>query len=108
MEYAAHISSARWRDSAARAAEFEAAGHRCRICNREGTAGNPLEAHHRTYQNLGRERAEDLTALCRECHRDVTAILRARYYESLMPMRADVPMLRDARVLASDPTAGSL
>lgn len=39
-------------------------GERCAVC----CSSQGLEVHHRTYQNLGREKAQDLTVLCRECH----------------------------------------
>jgi 5-methylcytosine-specific restriction endonuclease McrA len=37
----------------------------CQVC------GSPkdLDVHHNTYANLGREKEEDLTVLCRDCHR---------------------------------------
>jgi 5-methylcytosine-specific restriction endonuclease McrA len=43
-------------------------GRRCVICNRETSTDNPLEVHHRTYENLGHEALTDCIVLCRECH----------------------------------------
>lgn len=43
---------------------YRDAGYRCSVCN----ADEPLDAHHRTYENLGREKAGDVIALCRRCH----------------------------------------
>lgn len=40
------------------------AGYRCSTCN----ASVPLHVHHRTYENLGREKASDVIALCAPCH----------------------------------------
>lgn len=42
------------------------AGWRCQICNSQ----HDLHAHHRTYENRGRELAhlDDLVCLCRRCH----------------------------------------
>ena len=62
MNYQIYIESEEWkakRDDAVRSA-----GHRCQICNRKGI----LNAHHRTYKNLGNEQPGDLTVLCRRCH----------------------------------------
>ncbi|MDX3965512.1 MAG: HNH endonuclease signature motif containing protein [Bradyrhizobium sp.] len=99
MDYQKHIASSKWRRGSARLAELEAAGHRCRLCQTEATPDSPLEVHHRTYENFGNERSEDLTALCRECHREVTNFLRARRYAAVEPKRADVLRLRDLRGL---------
>ncbi len=44
---------------------FRRVGYRCQICN----GGSRLEVHHRTYDRLGKERVDDLTVLCDECHR---------------------------------------
>lgn len=62
-DYQTYIHSPAWR-ARATAAKVRA-GWRCQVCNREGG----LEAHHRTYERLGRERREDITVLCRDCHR---------------------------------------
>lgn len=62
-DYHTYIQSDAWRK---RANECKRrAGYRCQLCN--GT--DRLEAHHRTYERLGREEPGDLTCLCRECHR---------------------------------------
>lgn len=42
----------------------ERAGNRCQLCNKPGT----LHVHHRTYENIGDERPNDLIALCGYCH----------------------------------------
>ena len=78
-QYGRYISSAAWQASPARLAELRASGYRCRLCfASEGQAR--IEVHHRTYRNFGRERAEDLTTLCYDCHLDVTCMERARKY----------------------------
>jgi hypothetical protein len=51
--YREYIRSSKWKLSAARLGELEAAGHRCRGCFAPGTAEEPLEVHHRTYERLG-------------------------------------------------------
>ena len=62
--YDRYIQSDAWRK---RADECKRrAGYRCQLCNSAG----PLEAHHRTYERLGREKPEDLTCLCSRCHRE--------------------------------------
>ena len=42
---------------------YEAEG-KCQICN----SPENLEVHHRTYERIGNEHLDDLTALCRKCH----------------------------------------
>ena len=95
--YVQYIGSAAWRQSPARLEEIEASGRRCRLCNAD-SGQDQLQVHHRTYERLYAELAEDLTTLCARCHLDVTSILRARKYEGRTPLRADV-----VRPLASPP-----
>jgi hypothetical protein len=38
----------------------------------------PLDCHHRSYANFGREEVGDLSMLCRDCHTAITASVRAR------------------------------
>jgi 5-methylcytosine-specific restriction endonuclease McrA len=38
-------------------------GNRCRLCNRPAQV-----VHHRTYDRIGEEETDDLTALCWDCH----------------------------------------
>lgn len=40
--------------------------YRCRLCN----SNKKLKVHHRTYNNLGQEKLEDLLTLCGKCHFD--------------------------------------
>lgn len=107
MNYKQYISSNAWRRGAARLAALAAAGNRCSLCPSEGSPENPIEVHHRTYERLGEERPEDLTALCRSCHHEVTNFQRARTYAVRVPKRADVVELRDPRALPCDPTRGA-
>lgn len=55
--------SSRWR--AKRKACYARFGNRCAVCY----SPNNLEAHHRTYRRLYNEHPDDLTCLCRDCHR---------------------------------------
>lgn len=100
MDYASYIASHRWRTNAARLRELAVAQGKCRLCSRE----QPLEAHHRDYDNLGNERDGDLVALCGECHHEVTGIIRRRRYQTRKPLCADVRCMRDARIALRDPT----
>jgi sirohydrochlorin ferrochelatase len=59
--------------------ELRRAGYRCRLCNL-GSPDVVLTVHHRTYERLGKELADDLTTLCMECHRAVTDHERRRRY----------------------------
>ena len=90
VSYDAYIQSGAWRSNPAREQELQLAGHRCRLCNRSHPKVR-LELHHRSYARFTRELAEDLTALCSECHEFVTECLRRRRYaESSPPSVPDV------------------
>ena len=75
--YDVYIHSDAWRLSPARLAELLASDGRCRICN-DGGSTTILHVHHRTYERLGCELADDLTTLCEPCHVVVTAMQRER------------------------------
>jgi 5-methylcytosine-specific restriction endonuclease McrA len=99
--YANYISSHAWRNSPARLAELKAASFRCRTCNASADDVQ-LEVHHRTYERLGCEKVEDLTALCPECHRSVTSDLRRRRYSRRTPVFGNVD-IGNCRVPLFDP-----
>jgi hypothetical protein len=101
-DYQAYINSHAWKTSPARMGELEAAGYRCRICNRSVDEVR-LEVHHRTYENFGREVQADLTALCSDCHLAATSELRNRRYAARIPHYSDVPPV-DPRMALFDPT----
>lgn len=62
-EYAEYLASDAWQDLRLEALRRD--GHACRICN----SSKRLDVHHRTYERFGNELLEDLTTLCRKCHR---------------------------------------
>lgn len=65
VNYHAYIQSNEWKEKAT--AAKERAGWRCQVCNRSASEIT-LDAHHRTYENLGHEEPDDITVLCRNCH----------------------------------------
>ena len=89
MNYHEYLGSGEWREHPVRLAELEASGFRCRLCN-DGGGNTAIEAHHRTYENLGNEQPGDLTALCRTCHRVVTDHQRRTRYADLEPRHANI------------------
>lgn len=99
--YHSYISSHAWRNSPARLAELKAACFRCRLCNASAD-DTQLEVHHRTYERLGCEKVEDLTALCSQCHRSVTAESRRRLYSRGAPAFANIDV-GNCRVPPFDP-----
>lgn len=66
INYAIYIQSEDWQRKAE--AAKKRARYRCQVCNKDRSEVLQLEAHHRTYEYLGEERAEDITVLCNECH----------------------------------------
>lgn len=68
MNYQVHLDSYGWRTTRKRVLRRD--NYRCADCGRP----HELNIHHLNYDRLGRERLEDLTTLCKRCHRD------AHYY----------------------------
>lgn len=64
MPYRAYLRTPEWRKT--RAAALHRAGDQCAF---DPAHTGQLHVHHRTYENLGAERAEDLLVVCEECHR---------------------------------------
>jgi len=64
QQYLTHLDSAYWKR--VRLIVLERDGGRCLVCNGK----ERLQAHHRTYQNFGREleHLADVSTLCEECH----------------------------------------
>lgn len=61
--YNAYLLSPEW--DAKRKSAKRRAKNRCQVCN----AGHlPLHTHHRTYENIYKEKPADLTVLCAVCH----------------------------------------
>jgi hypothetical protein len=48
----------------------------CRRCERCGTQCETLDVHHRTYENRGTERPDQLEVLCRLCHGIAHGLMR--------------------------------
>lgn len=63
IEYAAYLRSAHWLEFRQKAIDW--ADNRCQLCN----DNTPLQVHHRDYSRLGKERLNDVIALCVGCHR---------------------------------------
>jgi hypothetical protein len=62
-EYDAYLASEQWQQLRAKALERD--GHACRVCN----SPTNLHVHHRTYLRFGNELVDDLTVLCKRCHK---------------------------------------
>jgi hypothetical protein len=103
--YRLYLASDAWLESPARFEALRSAGFRCRICN-VPSSEVPLQAHHRTYERLGAELADDLTALCLLCHREATNFLRARHYAALQPPTAVDVVIHERAPLFDASVAG--
>lgn len=62
INYRQYLSSPEWEDIRQRL--FNARGKQCEECGSK----RRIEVHHLTYDNIGKERLEDLQILCRKCH----------------------------------------
>jgi 5-methylcytosine-specific restriction endonuclease McrA len=71
-----HPNPAHWQSIRLQALERD--GFQCRCCPaKEGdvcdvTGPIKLEVHHRHYRSWGKESLDDVTVLCKQCHRGVT------------------------------------
>ena len=63
VRYLRYLRSPAWAEQRRRA--IARSGGRCTSC---GVRARSLDVHHLTYKRFGRERASDLTTLCRPCH----------------------------------------
>ena len=66
ITYGNYIHSPRWK--ALKKQMLDKFGARCQICN-DSANYSKLELHHRTYERFENERMEDLTLLCKPCHK---------------------------------------
>jgi hypothetical protein len=64
LPYSEYLKTDHWQS--VRKMALYMGGHECALCTSRGPR---LDVHHRTYKNLGDERPDDLTVLCRECHK---------------------------------------
>ena len=62
MPYSDYLQTDHWQNI--RKEALRRAGYRCQVCN----CGGLLDVHHRTYENKGYERWNDVIVLCRNCH----------------------------------------
>jgi len=62
IPYTEYLQTKHWKNI--REIALLRANHKCRMCGSK----EKLQVHHNTYNNLGNERNEDLTVLCKECH----------------------------------------
>ncbi len=100
VDYYTYIQSAEWRERANVAKRR--VGNRCQVCNRPATSVT-LEAHHRTYERLGKERPEDLTVLCRDCHALYEANKRLPQPPAPQPVQPAPPEIMLATTQPSEP-----
>ncbi|WP_298257281.1 HNH endonuclease signature motif containing protein [Bradyrhizobium sp.] len=105
--YRMYLAGDAWAHSPARFEALRSAGFRCRICNADSSEA-PLQAHHRTYERLGAELPDDLTALCARCHDEVTNFLRARSYAMIeAPTVVDIVLHSRAPLFDASIAAGA-
>lgn len=64
MPYREYLRTPEWRET--RGAALVRSGHACSL---DAAHTDRLEVHHRSYDRLGEERADDVIVLCHDCHR---------------------------------------
>ena len=62
IDYKKYLRSDYWKKIKNQVLERD--NNRCRLCNSK----EKLHVHHRTYDNLGNEKLEELITLCKKCH----------------------------------------
>lgn len=75
-EYKEYLQTEEWKRIAQKRMEID--GFRCVACGCRGTARNPLECHHLSYNYIGREESriyQDLVTLCHVCHKNIHQIM---------------------------------
>ena len=80
MTYEEYIASSAW--AAKREARLVLDGHRCRLCDEDGSRYQ-LEVHHRpsSYPKIPNESVEDdLITVCSRCHNAITDAVREDRY----------------------------
>jgi 5-methylcytosine-specific restriction endonuclease McrA len=63
LPYAAYLRTAHWRNL--RTQVLAGVHDKCELCG----SARATQVHHKTYKRIGRERAEDLMAVCAPCHK---------------------------------------
>ncbi|MCP4986889.1 MAG: HNH endonuclease [Colwellia sp.] len=66
-KYLNYLQSQEWQDK--RQEVFNLRGRECERCGKDLNRKR-ADVHHKTYENLFKERMEDLEVLCRPCHED--------------------------------------
>ena len=61
--YSEYLKTKEWQQTRRRA--LKSAGYKCQLC---GTDNVELHVHHKTYDNIGEEKPDDLIVLCKACH----------------------------------------
>lgn len=73
-EYAYYLLSDDWRQKSKERMKID--GYMCTMCGGRGTALNPLEVHHLTYNNIYNENVfSDLVTLCHCCHKSIHNVM---------------------------------
>lgn len=75
-EYQEYLKTPKWHNIAKQRMAID--NFECQGCGSRGTAWNPLEVHHFTYEHLYHEESriyEDLVTLCRCCHKNVHNVM---------------------------------
>ena len=61
-DYKNYLKTKHWKDK--RKDVLKRAKYKCQLCSSKDT----LHVHHNTYENIGKEKKEDLIVLCEKCH----------------------------------------
>jgi len=64
LSYKKYLQTEHWQQ--VRTKHLKQSKFRCQICNSNKTV---LHVHHRTYENLGEEKYNDVITLCEDCHK---------------------------------------
>lgn len=64
--YRKYLQSPEWKRRRQKA--IDAANYTCQRCGQGQEEHNPLEVHHRSYENFGNETEKDLIVVCKNCH----------------------------------------
>lgn len=76
--YKSYLSSYHWKNvklAFRRSPQFK---NKCFVCNAPNLHASPINIHHRSYANVGKELSQDLVELCPMCHGRVHQIAKKK------------------------------
>jgi hypothetical protein len=75
ISYRQYLATEHWQTLKRRFRKSKLVKNRCYCC---GADDKPLQIHHKTYRQIGKEKVSDLVELCGDCHQEVHVLSKSR------------------------------